>query len=231
LTLNYGITNIIYAAFDAAGNSASCNFTVNVTDPQPPTITCPTNQTVSTDAGVCYHIAAGGIFNPIVVDNCPIAPTGSVSGVTVNSGFATLNGIQFNKGLSTVTWSATDLGNVNVTCSFTVRVNDTEPPVVPADAGSVIACLSSATTPAVPSATDNCSGSINVELLSMVDNPASLTKVRAPTRTSIPMRLVMLLPTNGFTRTLWNIRTSQSPPITAARWPVSLRLYNQSLHL
>ncbi|MFN7266222.1 MAG: HYR domain-containing protein, partial [Bacteroidota bacterium] len=175
LDLNYGVTSIVYAAFDAAGNSATCSFTVNVTDPQPPTVTCPANMTVVADAGVCYHTTAGGLFDATVVDNCPIIPIFTVFGATSASGSASLNGVQFDRGLSTVTWSATDMSSANATCSFVVRVNDTEPPTVPADAGSTVACLAAATVPVIASATDNCTGSINVELLSVVDNPASLT--------------------------------------------------------
>ncbi|MFM8488357.1 MAG: HYR domain-containing protein, partial [Bacteroidota bacterium] len=146
-----------------------------MTDPQPPAITCPANATVNADAGVCYHTATGGVFNPVVVDNCPVTPVFSLFGTTSLSGSGSLNGIQFNKGLTTVNWSATDLSSSGASCSFTVRVNDAEPPTVPADAGSTIACLAAATAPVVPSATDNCTGTINVQLLSVVDNPASLT--------------------------------------------------------
>ena len=40
-TFNVGVTTVTYTVEDAAGNSATCNFTVTVTDDENPTITCP----------------------------------------------------------------------------------------------------------------------------------------------------------------------------------------------
>ncbi|MFM8371341.1 MAG: HYR domain-containing protein, partial [Bacteroidota bacterium] len=127
LDLYYGVTSIVYTVYDAAGNTTTCSFSVTVTDPQPPAITCPANATVNADAGVCYHTATGGVFNPLVVDNCPVTPIFSLFGTTSLSGSGSLNGVQFNKGLTSVSWSATDLSSSGASCSFTVQVNDIEP--------------------------------------------------------------------------------------------------------
>ncbi len=46
-TFNGGVTTVTYTAYDAAGNSATCSFTVTVNDDEDPIITCPGDQTVS----------------------------------------------------------------------------------------------------------------------------------------------------------------------------------------
>src|SRR6185503_13008535 len=40
-----GTTTVTCSVADASGNTASCAFTITVNDTQPPTITCPPNQT------------------------------------------------------------------------------------------------------------------------------------------------------------------------------------------
>ena len=44
-TFNVGVTTVTYVVEDAVGNTATCNFTVTVTDNENPTITCPGNVT------------------------------------------------------------------------------------------------------------------------------------------------------------------------------------------
>ncbi|MFN5237469.1 MAG: HYR domain-containing protein, partial [Bacteroidota bacterium] len=175
LIMNFGVTSVTYVVLDAAGNSRSCNFVVTVNDQTPPSITCPSNKTVSTNSGVCYYASANGLLDPSVTDNCSTTSAYLLSGQTTGSGASSLNGVTISKGLSTVVWTATDQGGNTASCSFNVTVNDTEPPVVPSDAGTVVACLSAAVTPAIPSATDNCSGTVSTTLVSVVDNPGSLT--------------------------------------------------------
>ncbi|MEM1340157.1 MAG: HYR domain-containing protein [Bacteroidota bacterium] len=63
-----GITTVIYTATDDSGNTASCSFTVTVTDDEDPVITGPADITVSSDAGTC-----GAVVNytlPTATDNC-----------------------------------------------------------------------------------------------------------------------------------------------------------------
>jgi len=97
----------------------SCSFTVTINDTQPPTITCPANITVSNDPGQC-----GAVVNyppPTVSDNCPGvgAPT-----------CAPASGSFFQKGTTTVTCNVLDAVGNTAACSFTITVNDTQPPTI-----------------------------------------------------------------------------------------------------
>jgi hypothetical protein len=132
-------------------------------NPQPPRITCPANVTVNTDFGKCY--ATGVALGP------PVATDDSGS-VTVTSNAPAV----FNKGVTTVTWTATDLSGNTATCAQSVTVNDTQPPsitcpanvTVNADAG----CYATGVSLGVPLATnDNC------EILTVTNNaPAQFFK-------------------------------------------------------
>ena len=50
---NTGNTTVSYVAADAAGNTASCSFTVVVTDNITPAISCPANISVNVNTGTC----------------------------------------------------------------------------------------------------------------------------------------------------------------------------------
>ncbi len=97
--------------------SASCSFNVTVNDTESPTITCPSDITVSNDAGECGAVVT---FSANASDNCPV--------VTVSCTPA--SGSTFPGGATTVSCNATDTAGNSSNCSFTVTVNDTEPPVV-----------------------------------------------------------------------------------------------------
>jgi len=112
-----GTTTVIATALNAAGYD-SCSFKVTVRDVQPPVITCPANITQANDPGQC-----GAIVNYTVTasDNC----TSSVT-VTVQPA----SGSFFPVGVTTVNATATDASGNTATCSFTVTVNDVEPPAI-----------------------------------------------------------------------------------------------------
>ena len=116
-------TNVVtWTVTDGSGNTATCTQRVIVRETTPPTISCPANVTVNANAGVCY--ATGVVLGtPTASDNC-----GSVT-VTSNAP------AQFNKGVTTVTWTATGPSGNTATCTQTVTVNDTQPPTItcPAD--------------------------------------------------------------------------------------------------
>jgi hypothetical protein len=158
-----GVSTVTVYAEDAAGNVGSSSFTVTVADDEAPVITCVTNRVVNTAQGVCTYTHSGTAWNATATDNCSVASIGYVlTGATTGSG-TTLDGVAFNLGVTTVTWTATDgSGNTNV-CSFTVTVNDNQNPL--------ISCVGSQTVPTNPgvceythvgtawdaTATDNCS--------------------------------------------------------------------------
>jgi hypothetical protein len=74
-----GYTLVQYTATDAAGNTATCNFDVQVDDNQAPVITCPASLGVSNGVGVC---GANVSFSVTATDNCGV-PTVTTS---ANSG-------------------------------------------------------------------------------------------------------------------------------------------------
>ncbi|HEX8091506.1 MAG TPA: HYR domain-containing protein, partial [Blastocatellia bacterium] len=135
--------------------TARCSFTVTVTDNTPPVIACPPDQTVAASSNQC-----GGVANyatPPATDNC--------GGAAIVC--APPSGTPLPTGSSEVRCVARDdVGNESV-CSFRVVVQDKElPKVVCPDSRTVEASASSCLTAvpglALPSATDNCSGTVRV---------------------------------------------------------------------
>ena len=112
-----GTTTVIATALNGAGYD-SCSFKVIVRDVQPPVITCPANITRVNDPGQC-----GAVVNYTVTasDNCTS---------TVILTVLPASGSFFPVGVTTVNARATDASGNTSTCSFTVTVNDVEPPVI-----------------------------------------------------------------------------------------------------
>jgi hypothetical protein len=52
----------------------------------------------------------------------------TLAGATTGSGKGSVSGVGFNTGITTVTYS--EINNPAITCSFTVTVQDNEPPVI-----------------------------------------------------------------------------------------------------
>ena len=120
-----GVNPVTFRATDAANNSSTCSFTVTVKDVTLPTITCPANIVRSNDPGLCG--ATVSYPTPTATDNCGILNVTFVSGLASGA---------FNPvGTVTNIWRATDVNTNSSTCSFTVKVNDTEAPTIicPAD--------------------------------------------------------------------------------------------------
>jgi len=149
-TFNLGVTTVTYTITDTSGNSTSCNFTITVTDVINPTITCPGNVVVNNDVGICGAIVNG--LAPTPSDNCGIDSVSYIlSGATVlGYGLNDVSGITFNLGITTVTYTVTDLSGNTGTCNFTVTVNDNESPTVN--------CLGNMT---INSAPNMCSAVVN----------------------------------------------------------------------
>ncbi|MFN8394955.1 MAG: HYR domain-containing protein [Bacteroidia bacterium] len=53
-----GTTTNTFRVTDASGNSATCSFTVTISDSELPTITCPTNITGNNDNGQCSKVVS-----------------------------------------------------------------------------------------------------------------------------------------------------------------------------
>ncbi|KAF5038809.1 hypothetical protein DSECCO2_550440 [anaerobic digester metagenome] len=115
---------------DACGNISTVTQTITVDDITDPTFTfCPTPPenntfTVTVNSGNVY-IHGDNTWDATATDNCSGTVTleAQLSGVTTTGPHTTLNGVTFNQGLTTVTWTATDACGNEATCSFDVQVD------------------------------------------------------------------------------------------------------------
>ncbi|MDO8366059.1 MAG: HYR domain-containing protein, partial [Saprospiraceae bacterium] len=116
-----GTTTNVWRATDLSNNTATCAFSVTVTDVTLPTITCPASISVgNSPASACSAVV--NYATPTATDNC------GIQSVTLQSGLA--SGATFPVGTTTNIWRTTDVNNNTSTCSFTVTVNDVTPPTV-----------------------------------------------------------------------------------------------------
>jgi uncharacterized repeat protein (TIGR01451 family) len=83
-----------------------------------PVITCPADIITSNDPGLCSTVINYSL--PEVTDNC--------LGTTVSC--SPPSGSTFPRGITPVNCTATDSGGATASCTFSVTVNDTEPPAV-----------------------------------------------------------------------------------------------------
>jgi uncharacterized repeat protein (TIGR01451 family) len=142
-----GVTDVLCTATDAAGNTATCTFKVTVNDTQNPTISCPANVIQSNDQNQCKAVV--NYASPTTGDNCP----------GVNTSCNPASGSEFVVGTTTVTCTATDGAGRTATCSFTVRVNDTQAPTITCPSNIAVGTApnsSSATVNFQQTVSDNC---------------------------------------------------------------------------
>ena len=151
-----------WSLVDNCGNAAATQVqTITIRDNTAPVIVNLTDQTRSTNAGVCNYTATGNEFNVTATDNCSnVTYSYTLSGETSGTG-SDLNGVIFNKGVTTVSWTATDAcGNTSEPSLFTVTVIDNEKPVITCPANltaiAVAPDCSANVTLIPPTATDNC---------------------------------------------------------------------------
>lgn len=130
-TIQWRITD---GALPTANVTTANAFTVNITDVTPPSISCPGNQSINTNPTTgCTAVASG--ISAIFSDNCSVTKlTWSSSGATTTSSPATgindASGTTFDKGVTTVIYTAADAANNTATCAFTVTVNDNVAPAL-----------------------------------------------------------------------------------------------------
>ncbi|WP_304199868.1 HYR domain-containing protein [Flavobacterium alvei] len=123
-----GLTTVTWTVTDVAGLTATCTQTVTVTDATPPTIACPSNISTTTAVGVCTRLV--NVPSPTIADNCSVASLSWImSGATTATGINAIGNYTFNLGITTVQYTVTDSANNTANCSFTVTVNDNQPPV------------------------------------------------------------------------------------------------------
>ena len=110
-TFAKGTTTVNATATDAAGNIATCSFTVTVNDTENPVISCPSSITLEP---TCPTGAIATYTAPVGTDNCPGATTARTAGLA--------SGSVFPIGTTTVTHRVTDASGNTASCSFTVTV-------------------------------------------------------------------------------------------------------------
>ncbi len=150
----------VYSILDTDGNLSTCNQDFVFTDDAtPPVVTCPANLTLSADDN-CLATAS---IPPVVADDCAIDDINySITGVFLNSGINDASSVEFELGLSTITYTATDdCGNVG-SCSFTILVEDNTAPVFDTDPMDIpdIACTDPMPAQEALTATDNCEAAL-----------------------------------------------------------------------
>lgn len=198
-----GVTTNVWRATDAAGNTASCSFTVTVNDTQAPSITCPANIVRSNDLNQCGATVTYTL--PTFSDNCPGAVLTQIGGLA--------SGAFYPIGVTTNTFRVTDAVGNSSTCSFTVTVNDTQFPVIACPANITVnninnQCGAPVTFPNI-TATDNCPGVVVTFVSGMASGsffPVGVTTIvyRATDASGNSV-------TCGFTIT---VRDTQKPSIT-----------------
>lgn len=114
---------------------------IKLSDNQPPELTCPEDQTYSTDAWFCFTDI--DLITPIVFDACgsdytlqPSVPAGTGNLVAIGGGNYRWEDVP--EGTWVVQWHVTDAcGNASV-CTYNVTIEDDIPPVAICDAHTII---------------------------------------------------------------------------------------------
>ena len=134
-----------YQASDECGNTATCAQTITVFDDTNPIITCPPGITI--ECGSSTLPANTGTAT--ATDNCGGDPTIEFADGTI-TGICPMSFIR--------TWTATDSCGNSTSCTQTITLEDTTPPVITCPLDVTISCTAS-TLPANtgnPAVTDNC---------------------------------------------------------------------------
>jgi hypothetical protein len=158
--LSAGTHQFSYSVSDGSNPPTLCAFTVIVRDAAPPTLTCPSDVTVST--ALCNVIAMWTA--PTGSDNCGTPTVSQIGGQSSGSVFQT--------GTHVITYRAVDGAGRSSTCAFNVIVSETTPPNIvscPSNL-SIDVSLGATCTSTIPdltttsglSASDNCSATAPV---------------------------------------------------------------------
>ena len=153
---------------DASNNTSTCSFTINFVDVTPPVIAgCPSNITVFTGLGNALCSQTATWTPPTATDACTPCCQPGTPQQTITGNFAP--GATFPRGVTTVTYTATDLSGNTSTCSFTVTVIDNTKPLIANCPANVsvntgvgrTTCNQTATW-TEPTATDNCTAAASL---------------------------------------------------------------------
>ena len=172
-----GTANIIYTVGTGCGSPATAFKTLTVSGTTP-VVTCPVSGNANRNAtSICRYTVSGTEFNATASASCGTPSLSyNLTGVTTGSG-TSLAGVQFNRGVTTVTWTATN-GPASSSCSFTVTVVDISAPTItcPANIGRTLSgnnkCNTSVTVPN-PSTSDNCGVTVVNWVMTGANNASS----------------------------------------------------------
>ncbi len=160
-----GTTVVEYEAQDNGANSATCSFTVTVTETVPPVISnCPLGFVFEMPSDKCDTLVTW--TPPTATDNCAL-----------DTLIASTNpGTVFPTGVHTVTYTAYDNSGNSTECSFLIAVNDNEPPVFTSCPDDITVSPASPCGEIVdwifPMATDNC----QLDTITATKQPTDLIK-------------------------------------------------------
>ena len=138
-----GLTQVYVTATDLQGNSSICSTVLMPNDSIPPTIICPADKVVNTGV-VCNYTVIDYIPETTHTENCTFT-------IVQNP----LPGAQILAGENTITMIISDQANLSQTCTFKVKVIESQNPVItncPANIGTCDTVITFSTV----SATDNC---------------------------------------------------------------------------
>ncbi|MCA1621351.1 MAG: DUF5011 domain-containing protein [Acidobacteria bacterium] len=150
-----GTTTITWTATDTAGNTASCQQTVTVSDATAPVVTLNGSATMTVECSTSFTDPGA-----TATDSCDGALAVTVTG-SVNTGVVNTY---------TLTYSATDAAGNTGTATRTVIVNDTTAPVVTLNgANPLTVVLGSPFVDPGATASDSCAGSLPVSVSGSVN--------------------------------------------------------------
>lgn len=119
-----GVRVVTLSASDGHNNTKTCLAAVTVADNSAPTVVCPAQQSVS-PTGSNPVVAVVNAIDGTRSDNCNMpALAYALSGATTGSGSGPASGLNFNGGVTTVTYTATDASGLTATCTFRVKVGN-----------------------------------------------------------------------------------------------------------
>lgn len=134
---------------------------ITVKDNLAPVITANENGTRSTNAGICTYTVVADEFDVTATDNASttLSKHFVLTGATTGEADSSLNGVVFNKGVTTVACTVSDACGNTATSNFNITVNDTEIPVIISNGDKNVNTdidSSGATVAVSATATDNC---------------------------------------------------------------------------
>lgn len=171
---NLGTTNVLWSGY--IGNTITSTTVCNVVveDGQAPTFsaTCPSlyptyaPSTFAASTGLCYFQTSSG-FNSSATDNClgqityaySLGFSGTVNSMSTVTGSGQTVTYNFPVGTTSIQQTAQDSSLNQATCSFALKVFDTQPPTLSCSAvsfGSDVGTCGARVTIAPTSFTDNC---------------------------------------------------------------------------